>query len=112
MALLVWFSMFTPPALPLTSRDLDPARNALGLWLFEIDRQQAVFQFRNVDRDAVGNNESALKLPRGNAAMEILALDIVLLLTANHQLVFLEGDFQVLAREAGDGKGDSQPFGF
>src|SRR5262245_4237884 len=104
MTLLVSFSIFTPPALPLTSRDLDPARNALGLWLLQIDRQQAVFQFRNFDRNAVGNDESALKLPCGNAAMEILALDIVLLLAANHQLVFLEGDLQVLARETGDGK--------
>src|SRR5689334_2374373 len=111
MILLVWFSMVAPPA-RLSACNLDPARNALGLGLFEVDRQQAVLQLRNLDRDAVSHDEGALKLPRRNPAMEILALDIVLLLSADHQLVFLEGDFQVFPREPGNSQRDSESFRF
>jgi len=70
--------------------------------------EQPVFEPRAADLDALRENEGALKLPRGDPAVQIDALSIVGLLAADHQLVVLDRDRQIRHREAGDRERDAQ----
>ena len=60
---------------------------------------------------AIGEQEAALELPRGDAAMQILALLVVLLAPADDELVLFHGDVELVAGEARHGQGDAQPLG-
>jgi len=51
-----------------------------------------------------------LKLPRSNAAMQIVAFLVVGLAAANKELVLLNRDVELVARETGNGKRNPQPF--
>src|SRR5688572_27577334 len=57
-----------------SSADLDVARDGLGLGPQQIDMQKPVVQHRRSDLDAFGQDEAALELPGGDAAMQIDAL--------------------------------------
>ena len=74
----------------------------------KIDRQKSVLQIRTQHFHAVGQHKRALELPRGNAAVEILARLVVLLAAADDELVFLHRDIELIAREAGDRQRDAQ----
>ena len=70
--------------------------------------QQPVLQVRARDLDAVGQHEAALELARGDAAVqEDPALRVVALAAADHQLVVLECDREVVLAEAGHGQRDA-----
>ena len=69
--------------------------------------QQAVIEFGAGDFDAFGQNEAALKLPGGNAAMQIDAF-VVFLPATDQELVFFQFDRKVRFGEASDGKRDAQ----
>ena len=57
--------------------------------------------------DAVRQHEAALELPcRDPAMQEDPAVGFVVLPSADHQLVVLQGDREVVLGEAGDGEGD------
>jgi hypothetical protein len=70
--------------------------------------QQAVLERRARHHlDAVGQHEAALELACGDAAVqEGAAFGVVRLAAADHQLVVLQGDREVVLGEAGDGEGD------
>ena len=82
--------------LSLARRDLDRLHDLLGLGPRQIDMQQPVFHRRAVHLDPVGQNEAALELAGRDAAMQVDPLGVVLLATANHQLVVLDLDLEVL----------------
>src|SRR5262249_49505998 len=60
---------------------------------------------------ALGQHERALELACGDAAMEIMALLVVLLPPANHQLAFLDRHVELIAREPRDRERDPQTLG-
>src|SRR5690348_13893805 len=70
----------------------------------EIDVQKSVLEPGAGDFDAVGQDERALKLARGDAAMEIDPVLVVDLLAADDQLVVFDLHCQVVHGEAGDGE--------
>ena len=70
--------------------------------------QQAVLEPPALHLDALGEDEGALELAPGNAAVQIDALGVVGLLAADHQLVVLDRDRQVAHRKAGDREGNAQ----
>ena len=74
----------------------------------EIDGEQPVFQLRALHLDTVGQDEGTLKLAGRDAAVEIGAGPVIDLTAPDHELVFLEGDFKLVARESGDRKGDAE----
>ena len=87
--------------------DPDRLHHRLGLGPGEVDVQQAVLERGSGHLDAVGQHEAALELARGDAAVqEGAALGVVGLAAADHQLVVLQGDREVVLGEAGDGEGD------
>src|SRR6266851_1032119 len=88
--------------------DRDRAHPRLDCRPYQIDMEQPVFEPRAAHLDALRENEGALKLPRGDPAVQIDALPIVGLLAADHQLVVFDGDAQIGHREAGDSEGDAQ----
>src|SRR5579862_1265996 len=57
----------------------------------QIDRQQPVFQVRAQHQHPLRQHEGALEVACGNAAMDVLPGLVVLLATADHQLIFLNG---------------------
>ena len=90
--------------------DLDGLHPHLRQRPAQVDVQQAVVQPGALHLDALGQHEGALELPGGDAAMEEdRGPRFVLLPAADHQLVVLLRDLQVVHGEAGDGQGDAQP---
>ena len=55
-------------------RNVDFPYQPFGLRTVEVDRQEPVRQFRAVHPHAVGEHEGPLELPRGDAAMDEVAL--------------------------------------
>ena len=89
--------------LPLHAEALRPA---------QVDMQQPVIQARAADLDPIRQDEGALKLPRGDAAVQELPLAVGLVLAAmtlDHQLIVLGGDADVPGREPGHRQGNPQP---
>src|SRR6202034_2782211 len=72
-------------------------------------RQQSVLQVRTKHFHSLRQDEAALKLARGNAAMDILPAFIVLLATANDELAFLQRDVERIAGNPGRRQRDAQP---
>src|SRR6266702_242395 len=60
---------------------------------------------------SVGQHKRALELARSDAAVNVLPAFVVLLPTANDELVLLYSDFELIAREPGDRKGNAQALG-
>src|SRR5215470_641026 len=93
---------------PAGAPDLDLAHAALGLPPHEIDMQKPVVEPGRLHLDALGEHEGTLELARGDAAMQIDALALLLLLAAHDELVVLDDETKILQREAGDGQGQTQ----
>ena len=85
-----------------SEREFDLFDDALGLGPRQIDRQQAVDEIGPEHLHAFGEQEGALKLPRGDAAMQKLPFAVVGLAAADDELIFLERDVELIAREARD----------
>src|SRR4051795_10419690 len=85
----------------------DPFRFRPG----KVDRQQPVFQIRAQHLHPLRQHEGALEVARGDAAMDVLPGLVVLLPTADDELVFLNGYIELVAGESGDRQRDSQPLG-
>src|SRR6185369_6412637 len=88
--------------------DLDGAHPAFHRGPHQIDVQEAVVEPGTRHFDAFGEHERALELPRGDAAMQVDALAIVVLLAAHHQLVVLDLDREVSHGETGHRQRDAQ----
>src|ERR1700754_2475866 len=85
--------------------------NPLRLRPGEINRQQPVFQVRAQHLHPLRQHEGALEVARGDAAMDVLPGLVVLLAAPDHELVFLNGYIELIAREASDRQRDAQAFG-
>ena len=71
--------------------------------------EQTGIQPSTLHLDPLGHHEGPLELPGGDAAMdEHTALGVVVLATANDELVVLLGDLQIIHHETGNGQGDAQ----
>jgi hypothetical protein len=77
----------------------------------QIDRQKPVFQVRAQHVHPLCQHESALKVPRGDAAMDVLPSLVLLLATPDHKLVFLNGYIELVAGKSRHRQRDPQPFG-
>src|SRR5215470_9484116 len=91
--------------------DGDRLDYALGLRAREIDRQQPVLEVGPKHIHAVCKHERALELPRGNAAMQVLPSLVVLLASADDELVFLDAHVELVAGEAGHRERDAKTLG-
>src|SRR3569832_2194407 len=85
----------------------DPFRFRPG----EVDRQQPVFQVRAQHEHPLRQHKGALEVARGDAAMDVLPGLVVLLATADDELVFLSGYIKLVAGKPGNRERDAQPFG-
>src|SRR3954464_4088588 len=56
-------------------------------------------------------NEGALEVARGDAAMDVLPRLVVLLAAADDELVFLNGHIELVAGKTGHRQRDAQAFG-
>src|SRR3954447_12082461 len=77
----------------------------------KVDRQQPVFQIRAQYLHAFCQHETALEVARGYAAMDVLPGLVVLLTTADHELVFLSGNIELIAGKSRNRQRDAQPLG-
>src|SRR5579863_646147 len=84
----------------------DPFRFRPG----EIDRQQPVFQVRAQHEHPLRQHEGALEVARGDAAMDVLPGLVVLLASADDELVFLSGYIELIAGKSRHRERDAQPF--
>src|SRR5690242_19545894 len=87
------------------------SNNAFRLRPHQIDRQQSILQVGTRHFHPIRQHKRALKLARRNSAVDELPVFIVLLTTANDELVLLYSDLELIARETGDCKGNAQPLG-
>src|SRR5947199_736394 len=85
----------------------DPFRFRPG----QVDRQQPVFQIRAQHLHPLRQHEGALEVARGDAAMDVLPGLIVLLAAPDDEVIFLNGNIELVTGEAGHGQRDAQPFG-
>src|SRR6266436_2693319 len=92
----------------LATGNLDRAHPALELGTDQIDVEEPVIEPRAAHFDAFGEDEGALELARGDAAVQINPLRIVGLLAADDELVVFDRDPEVAHREAGYREGDAQ----
>src|SRR5271166_701243 len=93
-------------SLPVVDADRlhDPFRLRTG----KVDRQQPVLQVRAQHLDTVGQHEATLKLPRRDAAVEIVARLLFLLAAADRQLIFLYRHVELIPRETRNCQRDAQ----
>src|SRR6202045_2357158 len=91
--------------------DGDRFHHALRLRPREVDRQQPVLEVGTEHVHAVCKHESALELPRGDAAMQGLPGLVVLLASADDELVFLDAHVELVAGEAGYRERDAKTLG-
>src|ERR1043166_1095508 len=109
MALDSFLSSPVHPSVVLLYRDrLD---HALGLRAREVDREQPVLEVGTQHVHAVCKHEGALELPRGDAAMQVLPGLVVLLASADDELVFLDTHVELVAGEAGHRERDTKTLG-
>src|ERR1700722_568569 len=85
----------------------DPFR----FWPGEIDRQQPVFQVRAQHEHPLRQHEGALEVARGDAAMDVLPGLVVLLASADDELIFLSGYIELVTGKSRHRERDAQPFG-
>jgi len=79
-----------------------------GLRPNEIDGQQPLREFGAQHLHALCKKKAALELPGGDAAMQVFTRLVLLLPSADSELVLLDRDFDLVLREAGDRKRDAQ----
>lgn len=91
--------------------NVDPADDPLRFGPGEIDREQAVLQFRSRNFHALGEQETALELAGRNAPVQVLSALVVELPAPDDQLVFLDRDIEFLTRETGNGERDAIALG-
>src|SRR5579863_10320442 len=108
IALLLTRRTLGPPSGALIARHyFDRSHQALGLWANEVDRQQPLREFGAQHLHTVREQKAALKLPSGDAAMQIFTRLVLLLPPSDRELVFFDRDFDLVLREAGDRERDA-----
>src|SRR5262249_48245445 len=91
--------------------DGDRLDHALRLRTREVDRQQPVLEVGAQHLHAVREDEGALELPRGDAAVQVLPALVVLLASADDELAFLDAHVELVAGEAGHRESDAKTLG-
>jgi hypothetical protein len=76
----------------------------------EFDRQQPVLQIRAHYEHPLRQHEGALEVARGYAAMDVLPGLVVMLATADDELIFLNGYIELIAGKARNRQRDPQAF--
>src|ERR1043165_2871705 len=84
----------------------DPFRLRPG----EVDRQQPVLQVRTQHQHPLRQHEGALEVARGDAAMDVLPGLVILLASANDELIFLNGHIELVAGKTRHRQRDAQAF--
>src|SRR5215208_3587195 len=90
--------------------DSDCLNDLLRLGPGEVDRQQPVFQVRAQHLHPLRKDKSALEMARSDATMNVLPSFVVMLPTANHELIFLNGYIELVAGKTRHRQCDPQPF--
>src|SRR5215216_4179589 len=85
----------------------DPFRLRPG----EVDRQQPVLQIRAQHQHPLRQHERALEVARGDAAMDVLPGLVVLLASADDELVFLNRYIELVAGKSRHRQRDAQALG-
>src|SRR5882672_11403352 len=85
----------------------DPFRLRPG----EIDGQQPVLQISAQHLHPLRQHEGALEVARGDAAMDVLPGLVVLLASADDELIFLSRYIELVAGKSRHRQRDAQPFG-
>ena len=88
--------------------DADRLDDPLRLRPGQINRQQTAFEVGAQHLHSVREHEGALELARRDAAVEIMPALVVLLLSANDQLAFLQRHIELVAGETGDRQRNAQ----
>jgi hypothetical protein len=83
--------------------NVDPAGELVRLGPNHRDDQHAVPEHGINHLNAVSQQEAPLKLPRGDAAMQELAVRVVLLPSTHDELIVLLGDFELVQGKARNG---------
>src|SRR5215475_12634879 len=91
--------------------DSDCLNDPLRLGPGKIDRQQPVLQIRAQDLHPLGQHKGALEVACSDAAMYVLPGLVLLLASADHQLVFLNAYIELIAGKSRHRQRDAQPFG-
>src|SRR5690606_21628940 len=86
--------------------DVDTASHLLGDGPVHGDNEETVLEFGTLYPHAVGKQESALELPCGDAAMQILARTLFGLPAPHDELIILPNHFQIVTRKSGHRDGD------
>src|SRR4029077_18276071 len=84
----------------------DPFR----FWPGEVDRQQPVLHIRAQHVHPLRQHEGALEVARGDAAMDVLRVLVVLLAAPDHELFFLNGYIELVAGKSRHRQRDTQAF--
>src|SRR5580658_11108726 len=87
--------------------DSDCLNDLLRLGPGEIDRQQPVFQVRAQHKHPLRQHKGALEVACGDAAMDVLPGLVVLLASADDELVFLSGYIELITGKSGHCECDS-----
>src|SRR5215471_14734474 len=91
--------------------DSDCLNDLLRLGPGKVDRQQSVLQIRTQHLHPLRQHEGALEVACGNAAMDVLPGLVVLLASADHELVFLNAYIKLVAGKSRHRQRDAQPLG-
>src|SRR5580704_6824156 len=90
--------------------DSDCLNDLLRLRPGEFDRQQPVFQIRAQHKHPLRQHKGALEVARGDAAMDVLPGLVVLLASADNELIFLSSYIELVAGKSRHRERDAQPF--
>ena len=77
----------------------------------KIDREQPVLEVGTEYLHTFRQHEGALELTRRDASVEVLAGPVIVLASADLELIFLNRHVELIARETGDRERDTQAFG-
>src|SRR5206468_4125449 len=91
--------------------DSDCLNDPLRFWPGQIDRQQPVLQIRPEHMHSLRQHEGALEVARGDAAMNVLPGLVVLLAATDDELVFLNGDIELVTGETRHRQRDPKTLG-
>src|ERR1700722_17224992 len=101
----VLIALLLPPRLPkpaarthpsISPYNFDRSHQPLGLWANEVDRQQPLHEFGAQHLHPVGKQKAALKLPGGDAPMQIFTRLVLLLPATDRKLVLLDRNLDLV----------------
>src|SRR5665213_2273356 len=98
-------------ALSVTHHDIDLLDHPFRLRANQIDRQQTVLEIGTCNLHPLREKKHTLELPCRDPPMEIMAILILLLTSADDELALLDRDLELGTEKASHRERDSQLFG-